>query len=208
MSPRSILAGCGGYLPEHVVTNDELSRTVDTSDQWIRERTGIRQRHFAGKHETAAFMGTAAARAALADAGATAGDVDAIILATSTPDQAFPATALRVQAQLGVTRGFGFDIAAACAGFIYALSVADSMIRTGQARGALVIGSEVYSRILNWQGRGPCVLFGDGAGAVLLRSGKGRGSVDRGILSTHLHAQGTLGDILYVDGAVGRRDKP
>jgi 3-oxoacyl-[acyl-carrier-protein] synthase III len=211
MSPRSILAGCGGYLPERVVTNDELSRTVDTSDEWIRERTGIRQRHFAGKHETAAFMGTAAARAALADAGATAGDVDAIILATSTPDQAFPATALRVQAQLGVTRGFGFDLSAACAGFVYGLSIADGMIRSGQARGILVIGSEVYSRILNWQDRGTCVLFGDGAGAVFLRVRDDEGGRDdyrRGVLSTHIHAQGTLGDILYVDGAVGQRDKP
>jgi 3-oxoacyl-[acyl-carrier-protein] synthase III len=211
MSPRSILAGCGGYLPERVVTNDELSRTVDTSDEWIRERTGIRQRHFAGKHETAAFMGTAAARAALADAGAMAGDVDAIILATSTPDQAFPATALRVQAQLGVTRGFGFDLSAACAGFVYALSIADGMICSGQARGILVIGSEVYSRILNWQDRGTCVLFGDGAGAVFLRARDGEDGRDdnrRGVLSTHIHAQGTLGDILYVDGAVGQRDKP
>jgi 3-oxoacyl-[acyl-carrier-protein] synthase-3 len=211
MSPRSILAGCGGYLPERVVTNDELSRTVDTSDEWIRERTGIRQRHFAGKHETAAFMGTAAARAALADAGAIAGDVDAIILATSTPDQAFPATALRVQAQLGVTRGFGFDLSAACAGFVYALSIADGMICSGQARGILVIGSEVYSRILNWQDRGTCVLFGDGAGAVFLRAHDGEDGRDdnrRGVLSTHIHAQGTLGDILYVDGAVGQRDKP
>ena len=192
------------------MTNDELSRTVDTSDEWIRERTGIRQRHFAGKHETAAFMGTAAARAALADAGATAADVDAIILATSTPDQAFPATALRVQAQLGVTRGFGFDLSAACAGFIYGLSIADSMIRSGQARGVLVIGSEVYSRILNWQDRGTCVLFGDGAGAVFLRASDDgtRDDNRRGVLSTHIHAQGTLGDILYVDGAVGQPDKP
>ena len=208
MSPRSILAGCGGYLPERVVTNEELSRTVDTSDEWIRERTGIRQRHFAGKNETAAFMGTAAARAALADAGATPGDVDAIILATSTPDQAFPATALRVQAQLGVTRGFGFDLSAACAGFIYGLSVGDSMICSGQARGVLVIGSEVYSRILNWQDRGTCVLFGDGAGAVFLRASDVRDDDRRGVLSTHIHAQGTLGDILYVDGAVGQPDKP
>jgi 3-oxoacyl-[acyl-carrier-protein] synthase III len=214
MPPRSILAGCGGYLPERVVTNDELSRTVDTSDEWIRERTGIRQRHFAGKHETAAFMGTAAARAALADASATTGDVDAIILATSTPDQAFPATALRVQAQLGVTRGFGFDLSAACAGFVYGLSIADGMIRSGQARGILVIGSEVYSRILNWQDRGTCVLFGDGAGAVFLRASDGRDEENgrddnpRGVLSTHIHAQGTLGDILYVDGAVGQPDKP
>jgi 3-oxoacyl-[acyl-carrier-protein] synthase III len=208
MPPRSILAGCGGYLPERVVSNDELSRTVDTSDQWIRERTGIRQRHFAGKHETCAFMGTAAARAALGDAGATAADVDAIILATSTPDQAFPATALRVQAELGVTRGFGFDLSAACAGFIYGLSVADGMIRSGQCRGILVIGSEVYSRILNWQDRGTCVLFGDGAGAVFVRASDIHDDDRRGVLSTHIHAQGTLGDLLYVDGAVGRPDKP
>ena len=208
MLPRSILAGCGGYLPERIVTNDELSRTVDTSDEWIRERTGIRQRHFAGKHETTAFMGTAAARAALADAGAAAADVDAIILATSTPDQAFPATALRVQAELGVKQGFGFDISAACAGFIYGLSIADGMIRSGQARGVLVIGSEVYSRILNWQDRGTCVLFGDGAGAVFLRAATPDDDKRRGVLSTHIHAQGTLGDILYVDGAVGQPDKP
>ena len=207
MAIRSILAGVGAYLPARVVSNDELSRTVETSDEWIHERTGIRQRYIAAPHETAAFMGTSAARVALADAGAEPAEVDAIILATSTPDQAFPATALRVQAALGVTRGFGFDVAAACAGFIYALSVADAMIRTGQARGALVIGSEVYSRILNWQDRGTCVLFGDGAGAVFLRAGTGNGS-DQGILSTHLHAQGTLGDILYVDGAVGRQDRP
>jgi 3-oxoacyl-[acyl-carrier-protein] synthase III len=209
MLPSSILAGCGGYLPERIVTNDELAQTVDTSDDWIRERTGIRQRHFAARHETCAFMGAAAARAALADAGATADDVDGIILATSTPDQAFPATALRVQAELGVKRGFGFDLSAACAGFIYALSVADCMIKARQARGVLVIGSEVYSRILNWQDRGTCVLFGDGAGAVFLRAGPADGQAcQRGILSTHIHAQGTLGDILYVDGAVGQPDKP
>ena len=208
MAIRSILAGVGAYLPERAVSNDELARTVETSDEWIRERTGIRQRYIAAPHETAAFMGAAAARAALAHASAEPGEVDAIILATSTPDQAFPATALRIQASLGVTRGFGFDLAAACAGFIYGLSVADSMIRSGHARGALVIGSEVYSRILNWQDRGTCVLFGDGAGAVFLRAAEGSGSTDRGILSTHLHAQGSLGDILYVDGAVGRHDKP
>jgi len=208
MPLRSILAGCGGYLPERIVTNDELSRRIDTSDQWIRERTGIRQRHFAARHETAAFMGTAAARAALADAGATAADVDAIILATSTPDQAFPATALRVQAELGVSQGFGFDLSAACAGFIYGLSVADGMIRAGQVRGVLVIGSEVYSRILNWQDRGTCVLFGDGAGAAFLRASSMHDNGRRGVLSTHIHAQGSLGDILYVDGAVGQPDRP
>jgi 3-oxoacyl-[acyl-carrier-protein] synthase-3 len=208
MPVRSILAGVGAYLPERILSNEELAATLETSDAWIRDRTGIRQRHIAGPHETAAFMGTAAARAALADAGAGPADVDAIILATSTPDQAFPATALRVQAALGVPGGFGFDLAAACAGFIYALATADSLIRTGAAHGALVIGSEVYSRILNWQDRGTCVLFGDGAGAVFLRAGEGNCAIDRGILSTHLHAQGTLGDILYVDGAVGQPAKP
>ena len=208
MPPRSILTGIGGYLPEQIVTNEDLAARVDTSDQWIRERTGIRQRHLAGPHDTAAFMGTRAAQAALADAGAGPDDVDVILVATSTPDQAFPATALRIQAALGVTKGFGFDLAAACAGFIYALSVADGMIRVGQARGVLVIGSEVYSRIMNWQDRTTCVLFGDGAGAVFLQAGEGQGNEARGVLSTHLHAQGTLGDILYVDGAVGRHDLP
>ena len=207
MPIRSVLAGVGGYLPERVVTNDELARTVDTTDAWIQERTGIRQRHFAGPHETAAFMGTAAARGALAHAEAETAEVDAIILATSTPDQAFPATAVRVMASLGMTKGFGFDLSAACSGFLYALSVADGMIRAGQARGVLVIGSEVYSRILNWQDRGTCVLFGDGAGAVFLRASTDEAS-DQGILSTHLHAQGSLGDILYVDGAVGQPTKP
>ncbi len=205
---RAIVAGIGGYLPERIVGNDELSRTVDTSDSWIRERTGIHQRHIAQPHETCAFMATRAAQAALADAGAAPGDVDAILLATATPDQAFPATALRVQAALGCG-GFGFDLSAACSGFIYALSMGDLLIRSGQARGVLVIGAEVYSRIMNWQDRGTCVLFGDGAGAVFLRAGTGEGTgADRGILSTHLHADGKLGDILYVDGAVGRADKP
>jgi 3-oxoacyl-[acyl-carrier-protein] synthase-3 len=209
MPIRSLLLGCGGYLPELILSNDELSRSLDTSDAWIQERTGIRQRHIAGVHETAAYMGAAAARAALREAGAGPDDVDAVILATSTPDQAFPATAVRVQAELGIACGFGFDVSAACAGFVYALSLADSLLRTGQARGALVIGSEVYSRILDWKDRTTCVLFGDGAGAVYLRAGQGRDTVaDRGILSTHLHAQGTLGDILYVDGAVGRPDRP
>ncbi len=206
---RSLLAGAGGYLPSRVVGNDELAQRFETSDEWIRERTGIRQRHIAGPEETAAMMGAAAARAALADAGAAADEVDAVLLATSTPDQAFPATALRVQAALGIERGFGFDLSAACSGFVYGLAMADALIRCGQARGVLVIGSEVYSRILDWSDRGTAVLFGDGAGAVFLRAGRGEGSAaDRGILSTHLHANGAFGDILYVDGAVGRPDRP
>ncbi len=200
-SVRARLVGIGGYLPERVVSNAELAERVDTSDAWIRERTGITQRHLAGPHETAAFMGARAAQAALDDAGVAAAEVDAVILATSTPDQAFPATALRVQAALGIEGGFGFDLSAACSGFIYGLSMADAFIRCGQARTVLVIGSEVYSRILDWSDRGTCVLFGDGAGAVLLRAGTAEGE---GVLSTHLHAEGRLGDILYVDGAVGR----
>jgi 3-oxoacyl-[acyl-carrier-protein] synthase-3 len=202
---RAVLAGVGAYLPARVVTNAALAETVDTTDAWIVERTGIRQRHLAGPEETASFMATRAAAAALAHAGAGAAEVDAIIVATSTPDEAFPATAVRVQAALGVTRGFAFDIAAACSGFVYALATADAFIRTGAARGVLVIGSEVYSRILNWQDRTTCVLFGDGAGAVFLRAGDAHGA---GILSTHLHADGRHGDILHVDGAVGRRDRP
>ena len=201
---RAVMAGAGGYLPERIMTNSDLALTVDTSDEWIVERTGIRQRHLAQPHETAAYMGARAAAAALDHAGAKPGDVDAIILGTSTPDQAFPATALGVQAALGC-RGFGFDVSAACSGFIYGLGIADAMIRSGQVRGVLVIGSEVYSRILDWTDRGTCVLFGDGAGAVFLHAEEQHaGSDGRGILSTHLHAQGDLGSILYVDGAVGR----
>jgi 3-oxoacyl-[acyl-carrier-protein] synthase-3 len=200
---RSVLTGAGGYLPDKIVTNDEMSLRVDTSDEWITERTGIKQRHFAAPHETAAFMGAAAARAALAKAGVDAGEVDAIILATSTPDQAFPATAVHVQAAIGATKAFGFDIAAACSGFVYALSVADAMIRVGQVGNVLVIGSEVYSRILNFEDRGTCVLFGDGAGAVFLQGQKVMPD-GPGILSTHLHADGKFAELLYVDGAVGQ----
>jgi 3-oxoacyl-[acyl-carrier-protein] synthase-3 len=203
---RAVLTGAGGYLPEHCVSNDELARRVDTSDDWITERTGIKQRYFAGPHETAAFMGAAAAREALAQADVLAESVDAIILATSTPDQAFPATAVHVQAALGAKRAFAFDVAAACSGFIYALSVADAMIRVGQARTVLVIGAEVYSRILDFSDRTTCVLFGDGAGAVLLQA-REVAEGGPGVLSTHLHADGSLAEILYVDGAVGRRDK-
>ena len=204
MQFRSIIAGAGGYLPERLVTNDELARTVDTSDEWISGRTGIRQRYLAAPHETAAFMGARAAEAALAHAGMDAREVDAIILGTSTPDDAFPATAVKVQHLLGITTGFAFDVSAACSGFIFALSAADSFIRSGMARNVLVIGSEVYSRILDWSDRTTCVLFGDGAGAVLLRAGPADGP---GILSTHLHSNGDLGSILYVDGAVGQPER-
>ncbi|MEJ0049156.1 MAG: beta-ketoacyl-ACP synthase 3 [Rhodospirillales bacterium] len=184
IATRAVIAGVGAYLPARIATNDELTQLVDTSDAWIRERTGIRQRHLAAPHETAVLMATEAAAAALAHAGADAADIDAVLVATSTPDEAFPATAVRVQAALGITRGFAFDIAAACSGFIYALATADAFMRSGAARNVLVIGTEVYSRILNWQDRTTCVLFGDGAGAVLLRAGPPDGP---GILSTHLH---------------------
>ena len=201
MSFRSTFLGAGTYLPQRVVSNDELARRVDTSDEWIRERTGIAQRYLAAPHETCAFMAAAAARAALSAAGIEAGEVDAILLATSTPDQAFPATAVRVQAALGMTGGFAFDLSAACSGFIYALSVTDALIRSGQARTVLVIGAEVFSRLLDWQDRATCVLFGDGAGAVVMRAGPADG---RGLLSTHLHSEGSTGDLLYVDGWAGR----
>ncbi|HQT68659.1 MAG: 3-oxoacyl-ACP synthase [Rhodospirillales bacterium 20-60-12] len=207
MPLRSVLRGVGKYLPGEPVSNDELAQRVDTSDAWITERTGIKQRYFAQPHESCAFMGAAAARAALSRAGIDAAQVDGIILATATPDQAFPATAVHVQAALGVHQGFAFDVAAACSGFIYGLSIADAMIRAGQAKTILLIGSEVYSRILNWQDRGTCVLFGDGAGAIVLTA-ETTDSGGPGVLSTHIHADGRLGDILYVDGAVGQPDKP
>ncbi|MBU8540245.1 ketoacyl-ACP synthase III [Roseomonas tokyonensis] len=199
---RGVIAGTGGYLPARSVSNDELAveKNLDTTDAWIVERTGIRRRHFAAEGETASSMGAAACRAALAQAGASAADVDAVIVATATPDSAFPSTAARIQGALGVTRGFAFDLSAACTGFIYALSVADAMIRIGQARGVLVVGAEVYSRILDWSDRGTCVLFGDGAGAVFLRAEPGSA---RGLLSTHLHSDGRHGDILQVDGGAG-----
>ena len=203
---RAQLVGVGTYLPENLVTNDDLAKTMDTSDDWIRERTGIRQRYLAGPHETCAFMATRAAQAALANAGMAGSEIGAVILATATPDQAFPATATRVQAAVGAG-GFAFDLSAACSGFVYALGMADSLIRSGAIKAALVIGAEVYSRILDWNDRGTCVLFGDGAGAVVLRAAEGDDAAP-GVLSTHLHSDGSLVDILYVDGAVGRRDLP
>ncbi|MCW8087249.1 ketoacyl-ACP synthase III [Roseococcus sp. MDT2-1-1] len=198
---RSAIIGCGGYLPPTIVTNDELAErfNLDTSDEWIRERSGIRQRHLAGPGDTCSTLAAEAARRALESAGVTADEVDVLVLATATPDSAFPATAVRVQALLGMTHGFGFDVSAACTGFVYALSLADAMIRSGQARCALVIGAEVYSRIIDWSDRASCVLFGDGAGAVVLRAEEG----ERGILSTHLHSDGRHADILHVEGGAG-----
>jgi 3-oxoacyl-[acyl-carrier-protein] synthase-3 len=198
---RSIVLGCGAYLPERVVSNDDLARKIETTDEWIQQRTGIRQRHVAADGEFTSHLALNAARRALKRAGCTAGDVDLIVLATATPDNTFPATAVRVQAGLGMTRGAAFDVQAVCSGFIYALAMADNMIRLGQADTALVIGAETFSRILDWQDRSTCVLFGDGAGAVVLRGADGNGnSADRGVLSTHLFSDGTGYEMLYVDG--------
>src|SRR6202142_2470482 len=201
MKLRAQVAGCGAYLPERVLTNDELASRLDTSDDWIRQRTGIGERRIAAEGELTSDLAVTAARRALQRAGMSGSDLDLIVLATATPDHTFPATATKVQAQLGMTRGAAFDVQAVCTGFIYALATADSLIRTGQARTALVIGAETFSRILDWQDRGTCVLFGDGAGAVVLRGVPSNGSVaERGVLSTHLHTDGRHHDLLYVDG--------
>jgi 3-oxoacyl-[acyl-carrier-protein] synthase III len=200
---RSQVIGCGGYLPATIVTNDELAKRVDTSDEWITARTGIKQRHVAAEGELTSHLAIKAAERALVSAGIAANEIDLIVLATSTPDQTFPATATRVQATLGVGDAIAFDVQAVCAGFVYALSVADNFLKCGQAKTALVIGAETFSRILDWNDRATCVLFGDGAGAVVLRATLGNGNgQDRGVLSTHLHADGRLHDVLYVDGGV------
>jgi 3-oxoacyl-[acyl-carrier-protein] synthase-3 len=193
----SKIAGTGGYLPAQVLTNDELSRRVDTSDEWIRTRTGIRQRHIAAADEQTSDLALAAARRALEAAGLAAPAVDLIVVATTTPDMVFPSTACILQAKLGTRNGPAFDVQAVCSGFVYALGLADLMIRSGQARNALVVGAEIYSRILDWHDRGTCVLFGDGAGAVVLVP-----AAEPGILSTHLHADGHYRDILAVPGTV------
>jgi 3-oxoacyl-[acyl-carrier-protein] synthase-3 len=198
---RSIVAGCGGYLPAKVLTNAELAQRLDTSDEWIRQRTGIGQRYIAAEGELTSDLATRAADAALTQAGVSASAVDLIVLATATPDETFPATATRVQNNLGIHRGAAFDIQAVCSGFVYALATADNFLRCGQANTVLVIGAETFSRILDWNDRGTCVLFGDGAGAVVLRAGEGQGtSADRGVLSTHLFSDGQYHDLLYVDG--------
>lgn len=198
MTLRAILAGTGSALPRNRVSNAELAQRVDTSDEWIVERTGIRFRHIAEPDETTATLGAAAAQAALAAAGLAPSDIGLIILATATPDNTFPASATKVQALIGVPDCIAFDVAAVCSGFLYAVSVADAMLRTGAAKHALVIGSETFSRILDWEDRTTCVLFGDGAGAVVL-SAKDVDD-DRGILATRLHAEGKYSDMLYVDG--------
>ena len=198
---RSVVRGFGSALPKRVVTNAELEKTVDTSDEWIVQRTGIRQRYIAGEGETTASLGEAAARAALANAGLTADDLDLIILATSTPDNTFPATAVNIQNRLGMAHGAAFDLQAVCTGFIYAMTTADMYIRGGMAKRVLVIGAETFSRLLDWNDRTTCVLFGDGAGALILEAQDGAGLLqDRGVLSTHLRADGRHVDKLYVDG--------
>ncbi|MDP4605016.1 MAG: ketoacyl-ACP synthase III [Erythrobacter sp.] len=198
----SRLLGTGSALPARVVTNAELAERVETTDEWIVERTGIRQRYIAGEGETTATLATAAARAALADAGVDASSIDLIVLATATPDNTFPATATKVQHALGCNGGIAFDVAAVCSGFLYALATADSLLRTGMAKRALVIGAETFSRILDWDDRTTCVLFGDGAGAVVLEAptGEAAGKDTPGILGTRLHADGGHHDLLYVDG--------
>jgi 3-oxoacyl-[acyl-carrier-protein] synthase-3 len=193
---RSIVAGAGSALPRRKVTNAELAATVDTSDEWIVERTGIRSRYIAGEGETTGSLATEAARRALASAGIEAADIDLIVLATATPDQTFPSTATKVQAALGINDCIAFDVHAVCTGFLYALSIADSMLRSGNAAKALVIGAETFSRILDWEDRATCVLFGDGAGALVLSAEE----TDSGILTTKLHADGRHNDLLFVDG--------
>jgi 3-oxoacyl-[acyl-carrier-protein] synthase-3 len=197
---RSVVTGCGAFLPARIVTNDDLSKIVDTSDDWIGQRTGIRQRHIASDGENTSDLALAAAEAALAAAGIAGADVDLIVLATTTPDQTFPATAVRVQRALGMKGGAAFDVQAVCSGFVYALAIANNFLALGQARTALVIGAETFSRILDWTDRGTCVLFGDGAGAVVLTAQSEAEAAGRGIISTHLHSDGTHENILYVDG--------
>jgi len=198
---RAKAVGCGYYLPAKVMTNEALAAQIDTTDDWIRTRTGIRSRHIAADDEKTSDLATAAARNALEMAGLTASDIDAIVLATATPDQTFPSTATRVQHAIGMNRGFAFDIQAVCTGFIYAVANANSLILSGMASRVLVIGAETFSRILDWDDRGTCVLFGDGAGTLILEAGDGEGdSSDRGVLSARLHSNGAYNDILYVDG--------
>lgn len=203
MTIRAVVRGVGHYLPERVVPNSEFEASLDTSDEWIKARSGIERRHFAAEGETTSDLATHAARAALAHAGLQADDIDAIIVATSTADLTFPSAATMVQANLGMTRGFAFDVQAVCAGFVFALTNANALIISGQAQRVLVIGAETFSRIMDWQDRSTCVLFGDGAGALILEAQQGQGDVsDRGILAADLNSDGRHRDILYVDGGI------
>jgi 3-oxoacyl-[acyl-carrier-protein] synthase III len=198
---RSVVRGTGSALPARIVTNAELAATIDTTDEWIVQRTGIRQRYVAGEGETTSTLATKAAEAALAHAGLTAADIDLIVLATATPDYTFPSTATQVQYNLGITRGAAFDLQAVCSGFVYAVSVANTMLITGMHKRALVIGAETFSRILDWEDRTTCVLFGDGAGAVVLEAQAGTGNMsDRGLLTAHLRSDGRHREKLFVDG--------
>ncbi|WP_088346161.1 MULTISPECIES: beta-ketoacyl-ACP synthase III [Rhodomicrobium] len=198
---RSVIRGCGSYLPEKVLTNADMSRIVDTTDEWILERTGIRERHIAADGELTSDLGIAAANRALEVAGVDAKDIDLIVLATSTPDNTFPATAVTIQAALGITQGAAFDLQAVCSGFVYALATADNFVKAGQFRRALVIGAETFSRILDWEDRTTCVLFGDGAGAVVIEGARATGAPnERGIIGSVLRSDGRYRDLLYVDG--------
>lgn len=198
---RSVIRGVGASLPKRVMTNADLESVVDTTDQWIVERSGIRQRHIAGDDETTGSLGIAAARQALVRAGIDPVDIDLVICATATPDRTFPSTAVRVQAGLGISKGAAFDVQAVCSGFVYAMTIADNFLKTGQFRRALVIGSETFSRILDWTDRSTCVLFGDGAGAVVLEAQPQHGTKDdRGVLSARIRSDGRFEDLLYVDG--------
>lgn len=197
---RAVITGTGAALPKHRVSNTELAERVDTSDEWIVERTGIRYRHIAGPDETTASLGAAAAKKAIAAAGIDAAAIDLIVLATATPDQTFPSSATKIQALLGIDDCVAFDVAAVCSGFLYALQVADSMIRAGGHKRALVIGAETFSRILDWEDRATCVLFGDGAGAIVLEAQESDEHAGRGVLATRLHADGRHNDLLFVDG--------
>ena len=202
MSLSAVLRGCGAYLPERILSNHDLAKRVDTSDEWIRERTGIRERHIAAEGELTSDLATHAAQAALKDAGLTAKDIDLIVVATTTPDLTFPSTAAIVQAKLDAGEGAAFDIQAVCTGFVYALSTAEKFLISGQHRRALVIGAETFSRILDWEDRATCVLFGDGAGAFVLEAQSAEEADGRGGAASYLRCDGRLGDLLYVDGGV------
>ena len=202
MTLQAVIRGCGAFLPEKVLTNEDLARRVDTSDEWIRERTGIRERHIAGADEKTSDLGMAAAKAALDAAGLTPNDIDLVIVATTTPDLTFPSTAAIVQAKLGIENGAAFDIQAVCTGFIYALSTAEKFLTSGQHKRALVIGAETFSRILDWEDRATCVLFGDGAGAFVLEAQDEAQAGARGVMNSYLRCDGRLVDLLYVDGGV------